>query len=65
MNKRIYILGLLIIIVIWMFFQVGFSGYYNTPEEAIKHSDFSDESIESIIDTVWVKGEPILFYIST
>lgn len=65
MNKRIYILGLLIIIVMGIFFQVGFSGYYSTPEEAIKHSDFSDEPMESIIDTVWVKEKPIIFYIST
>lgn len=64
MNKKKYILGLIIIIVFGMYFQVSFSGYYNTPEEALNHSKFNDESMESIIETVWVKEQPIIFYAS-
>lgn len=66
MRKKIYILGLVIIIVLGLFFQAKFGDYYSTPEEALKHhNEFNDTSMKSIVDTVWIDdNRPIIFYVS-
>lgn len=65
MNKKIYILGLIVIIILGLFFQMEFGGYYHTPEEAAEHNDVDGKSIKTIIETVWVEDDrPIIFYVS-
>lgn len=66
MRKKIYILGLVIIIILGVFFQGKFGDYYSTPEEALKHdNEFNDISMKNIIQTVWIDDNtPIIFYVS-
>ncbi len=64
MGKKIYKLGFIIIIILYVIFNVEFGGYYNTPEEAAKHISLSDKAIKNIVETIWVGDSPIIFYVA-
>jgi len=64
MGRKIYKFGFIIIIILYVIFNVEFGGYYNTPEEAAKHNSFSDKAIKNIVETVWIEDRPIIFYVA-
>lgn len=64
MGKKIYKFGFIIIIILYIIFNVEFGGYYSTPDEAAKHNGISDKSVKNIVETVWVEDRPIIFYVA-
>ena len=64
MGKKIYKFGFIIIIILYVIFNVEFGGYYNTPEQAANHISLSDKTIKNIVETVWVEDSPIIFYVA-
>lgn len=65
MNRKLFLLGFILIIVFGLCYSFEFGEYYSTPEEALMHYKSDAMAYKNIIDTAWLQDEPVILYIST